>query len=46
MQVRDGTFFEGSETGIACGDTDATLIGSTCDNPFIGMDSLKTAGCK
>ena len=37
--------FETLDTGIACGDTHATLIGSTVENAFIGMDSVKTAGC-
>lgn len=34
------------ETGIACGDTDATLTGATSDGQSImGTDSIKTVGC-
>jgi hypothetical protein len=34
-------------TGIACGDTEATLSGETFDGQsFSGTDSLKTVGCK
>ena len=35
------------ETGIACGDTEATLTGETFDvQSFTGADSIKTVGCK
>ncbi|MEN8133205.1 MAG: choice-of-anchor Q domain-containing protein [Pseudomonadota bacterium] len=35
------------ETGIACGDTEATLTGETFDGQsFTGTDSIKTVGCK
>jgi hypothetical protein len=35
------------ETGIACGDTEATLTGETFDGvSFTGTDSIKTVGCK
>jgi hypothetical protein len=34
-------------TGIACGDTEATLTGKTFDGQIItGTDSIKTVGCK
>lgn len=34
-------------TGIACGDTEATLTGETFDGQSItGTDSIKTVGCK
>jgi hypothetical protein len=36
-----------SETGIACGDTSASLIGATVDGQAIeGLDSIKIVGCK
>ena len=39
--------FKVSETGIACGDTDATLTGQTFGgDSVIGTDAVKTAGCK
>ena len=39
--------FKVKKTGIACGDTDATLTGETFDGTAIeGTDSVKTAGCK
>jgi hypothetical protein len=39
--------FEVSETGIACGDTDATLTGETFGGDSVtGTDAVKTAGCK
>jgi hypothetical protein len=39
--------FKIPETGIACGDTEATLIGETFDGEsFTGTDSIKTVGCK
>ncbi len=39
--------FRTQETGIACGDTDATLTGETFGGDSItGIDSVKTAGCK
>ena len=35
------------ETGIACGDTEASLSGTTFDGSAIqGSDSIKTVGCK
>jgi hypothetical protein len=39
--------FNISATGIACGDTEATLTGETFDGQsFTGTDSIKTVGCK
>ncbi len=39
--------FTTQETGIACGDTDATLTGETFGGDSItGTDAVKTAGCK
>ena len=39
--------FKVRETGIACGDMDATLTGETFDPTAIeGTDSVKTPGCK
>ena len=39
--------FKIPETGIACGDTEATLIGKTVDGvSFTGTDSIKTVGCE
>ena len=39
--------FNTQETGIACGDADATLVGETFDGiPFTGTDPVKTVGCK
>jgi hypothetical protein len=39
--------FKTQETGIDCGDTEATLTGKTLDGVEItGTDSIKTAGCK
>jgi hypothetical protein len=39
--------FKIPETGIACGDTEATLSGETFDGQsFTGTDSIKTVGCK
>lgn len=39
--------FKIPETGITCGDTEATLIGETFDGQsFTGTDSVKTVGCK
>jgi uncharacterized protein with PIN domain len=39
--------FKIPETGIACGDTEATLTGETFeDQRFTGTDSIKTVGCK
>jgi hypothetical protein len=38
--------FKIRETGIACGDTEATLIGKTFDGQRItGTDTVKTVGC-
>lgn len=38
--------FKLPHTGIACGDTDATLTGETFDGQsFTGTDSVKTVGC-
>ena len=48
----DGIFdmefhFNTQDTGIACGDTDATLSGETFGgDAFTGTDSIKTAGCR
>jgi hypothetical protein len=39
--------FDTQETGIACGDTEATLNGDTHGGgPFTGTDSVNTVGCK
>jgi len=39
--------FKIPETGISCGDTEATLTGYTFDGQsFAGTDSIKTVGCK
>ena len=39
-------YFKIKETGIQCGDIEATLIGETYDgNPFEGTDSIITKGC-
>jgi len=39
--------FKIPETGISCGDTEATLIGETFDGQsFTGTDTIKTVGCK
>jgi len=39
--------FKIRKTGIACGDTEATLTGETFDGiSFTGIDSIKTVGCK
>ncbi len=39
--------FDTQDTGIACGDTEATLSGQTFGGEaFSGTDSVKTAGCK
>ena len=39
--------FRSRDTGIACGDTDATLTGEIfAGAPFTGTDAVKTAGCK
>ena len=39
--------FKVSDTGIVCGDTDATLTGETFGGQAInGTDAVKTAGCK
>lgn len=39
--------FKIRRTGIACGDTEATLTGETYDGlSFTGSDSIKTVGCK
>jgi hypothetical protein len=38
--------FKTRETGIVCGDTEATLTGETFGGtPFTGTDTLKTVGC-
>ncbi len=44
----DMTFhFRSRDTGIACGDTDATLTGAIFAGArFTGTDAVKTAGCK
>jgi hypothetical protein len=39
--------FNTQDTGIACGDTEATLTGQTLNGVQItGTDSIKTVGCK
>ncbi len=39
--------FQISETGIACGDTEATLVGTTIDGVgIIGTDRVTTIGCR
>ncbi|MGB5279504.1 MAG: C1 family peptidase, partial [Gammaproteobacteria bacterium] len=39
--------FRTQQTGIACGDTEATLTGTTFSGQlFTGTDSIKTVGCK
>jgi len=41
--------FEVRDTGIVCGDTDATLAGETSGSsgsPFTGTDAVKTVGCE
>jgi len=39
--------FVTQQTGIACGDTSASLTGSTMGGePVVGSDSIKTSGCK
>ena len=39
--------FNTQDTGIACGDTEATLSGETFGGEaFNGTDSVKTAGCQ
>ena len=39
--------FNTQDTGITCGDTEATLLGETFGGDvFTGTDSVKTAGCK
>ena len=39
--------FNTQDTGIACGDTEATLSGETFGgDAFTGTDSVKTAGCQ
>jgi hypothetical protein len=37
--------FNTPDTGIACGDIDATLTGSAGEIAFMGTDSVKTSGC-
>ena len=38
--------FKTQETGIACGDTDVTLVGQTFDGTQLtGTDTVKTVGC-
>ena len=38
--------FKTQETGIVCGDTEATLMGETFGGTqFMGMDTVKTVGC-
>jgi len=40
-------FFNNNETGIKCGDTQATLAGKTNDGlDIIGIGTFKTAGCE
>ncbi len=39
--------FKTRDTGIICGDTEATLNGEIFDGtPFTGTDAVKTVGCK
>jgi len=39
--------YRNNETGIACGDTTATLSGALNDGtPFVGFDSVRTVPCK
>jgi thermitase len=39
--------FQINETGIACGDTEATLVGTTLDGfSIIGTDRVTTIGCR
>ena len=38
--------FRISETGIQCGDTEATLIGEAGSSSITGTDSIKTTGCR
>ena len=39
--------FKTQDTGIVCGDTEATLTGKTLEGEsFTGADSIKTVGCK
>ena len=39
--------FKTQDTGIACGDTEATLIGQTYEGvPVMGADSVNTVGCR
>jgi hypothetical protein len=38
--------FKTQDTGIVCGDTEATLMGETFDGiQFTGTDTVKTVGC-
>ena len=38
--------FKTQETGIVCGNSDATLTGETTGGPgFTGTDTVKTVGC-
>jgi hypothetical protein len=39
--------FKTQETGIVCGDTEATLVGEIYDGtPITGTDTVNTVGCK
>jgi hypothetical protein len=39
--------FKTQETGIVCGDTEATLMGETFgETQFTGTDAVQTVGCK
>jgi hypothetical protein len=38
--------FKTQETGIVCGDTEATLMGETSDDQITGTDTVNTVGCK
>jgi len=39
--------FRTPQTGIACGDTSASLIGATFDyRPIEGTDTIRTVGCR
>ena len=40
-------WFRGSQTGLACGDTSATLVGATTGGVrIVGKDSIEALGCE
>ncbi len=40
-------YFQTEETGIVCGDTEATLTGETFEGvPITGTDAIVTLGCR